>query len=95
MNTSGSEEQAKTTRNVAIEIAMDLCIDEKDEERESEAQSAVRAKKRARPPLPTLKNHVFLYLYIFLHIAKLPNLLGFEHLEYASLLCFEKCCRMH
>ena len=48
MNTSGSEEQAKTTRNVAIEIAMDLCIDEKDEERESEAQSDVRAKKRAR-----------------------------------------------
>ena len=36
-----SGEQAKTTRNVAIEMAMDLCIDEKDEERESEAQSAV------------------------------------------------------
>ena len=35
MNTSGSEEQAKTTRNVAIEIAMDLCIDEKDEEQRS------------------------------------------------------------
>ena len=45
---SGSEEKAKTTRNVAIEMAMDLCIDEKDEERESEAQSVVRAKKRAR-----------------------------------------------
>ena len=48
MKPSGSEEQAKTTRNVAIEMAMDLCIDEKDEERESEAQSVVRAKKRAR-----------------------------------------------
>ena len=45
LNTSGSEEQAKTTRNVAIEMAMDLCIDEKDEERESEAQSAVRVSK--------------------------------------------------
>ena len=42
---------------------------------------------------PTMKNQVFfflLYLYIFLHIAKLPNLLGFEHREYASLLSFEK-----
>ena len=39
LNTSGSEEQAKTTRNVAVEMAMDLCIDEKDEERQSEAQS--------------------------------------------------------
>ena len=37
----------KTSRTVAIEMAMDLCIDEKDEERESEAQSVVRAKKRA------------------------------------------------
>ena len=35
-----SGEQAKTMRNVAIEMAMDLCIDEKDEERESEAQPA-------------------------------------------------------
>ena len=43
-----SGEQAKTTRNVTIEMAMDLCIDEKDEERETEAQSVVRAKKRAR-----------------------------------------------
>ena len=43
----GVREQAKTMRNVAVEMAMDLCIDEKDE-REGEAQSAVRAKKRAR-----------------------------------------------
>ena len=44
---------------------------------------------------PTLKNRDLLYLYNFLHIAKLPNLLGFEHREYASLISFEKCCRMH
>ena len=47
MNTTRSKEQVKTTRSVAIDMAMDLCIDEKDEERESEAQSAVTAKKRA------------------------------------------------
>ena len=34
--------QAKTTRNVALEMAMDLCIDEKDEERESEAQGQLQ-----------------------------------------------------
>ena len=44
---------------------------------------------------PTLKNRIFLNLFHFLHIAKLPNLLGFEHREYASLISFEKCCRMH
>ena len=44
---------------------------------------------------PDLENKHFLYLYNFLHIAKLPNLLGFEHREYASLISFEKCCRMH
>ena len=37
----------------------------------------------------------FLYLYDFLHIAKLPNLLGFEPREYARTLSFEKICRMH
>ena len=31
LNTSGSAEQAKTKRNVAIEIAMDLCIAEQHE----------------------------------------------------------------
>ena len=46
MNTSGSEEQAKTTRNMAIEMAMDLYINEKDEKRESDAQPAVRAEAR-------------------------------------------------
>ena len=39
---------------------------------------------------PTLKNLNCLYLYIFFHIAKLPNLLGFDHREYASLLSFDK-----
>ena len=41
-----SREQAKTMRNVAIEMAMDLCIDEKDEERETEAQPAVPGRRR-------------------------------------------------
>ena len=45
---------------------------------------------------PILKNRVFFcYLLNFLHIAKLLILLGFEHREYASLISFEKCCRMH
>ena len=44
---------------------------------------------------PDLEKSRFLYLYNCLHIAKLPNLLGFEHREYASLISFEKCCRMH
>ena len=42
-----------------------------------------------------LKNRVFLYLYNFLHIAKLGYLLGFEHQRYASHLRFEQQCRMH
>ena len=42
-----------------------------------------------------LKNRDFLYLFNFLHIAKQPNLLGFEHREYASRISFEKCGRMH
>ena len=41
LNTSGSEEQGKTTRNVAIDMAMDHCVEEKDEELESEVQPAV------------------------------------------------------
>ena len=39
-----------------------------------------------------LKNRVFCYL---LHIAKQPNLLGFEPRDYARTLSFEKWCRMH
>ena len=42
-----------------------------------------------------LKNRVFMFLSNYLHVVKLPNLLGFEHREYASLLSFEKCCRKH
>ena len=42
-----------------------------------------------------LKNHDLLYLFNLLQVAKLRNLLGFEHREYASLISFEKCCRMH
>ena len=37
-----------------------------------------------------LKNLVFVYVYNFLHIVKLPNLLGFEPREYARTLSFEK-----
>ena len=59
-----SGEQAKTTRHVGIEIAMDLCIDEQDEERESEAQSVVRATKRARPPPLPRTNEVLQSVFL-------------------------------
>ena len=39
---------------------------------------------------PTVKKRDFVYSWDFLYIAKLPNLLGFEHREYASLISFEK-----
>ena len=39
--------------------------------------------------------HFFCRLNIFLHVAKLLYLLGFELREYARTLSFEKCCRMH
>ena len=34
-------------------------------------------------------------LNIFLHVAKLLYLRGFELREYAITLSFAKCCRMH
>ena len=42
-----------------------------------------------------LKNHDLLYLFNFLHVAKLFYLLGFERREYARSVSFEKCYRMH
>ena len=44
---------------------------------------------------PDLEKSVFFVLIHFFDIAKLSNLLGFELREYASLLSFEKCWRMH
>ena len=44
---------------------------------------------------PDLEKLCFFVFTYFPLIAKLPNLRGFEHREYASLLSFEKCCRMH
>ena len=49
-----SREQGKTTRTVAIEMAMDFCIDEKDEERESKAQSVTFFGYPLRHPLVLL-----------------------------------------
>ena len=42
-----------------------------------------------------LKNSDFIFLFNFLHVAKLIYLLGFEPREYARSVNFEKCCRMH
>ena len=42
-----------------------------------------------------LKKSHFLYLFNVLQVAKLFYFDGFEHREYAKLLSFEKCFKMH
>ena len=42
-----------------------------------------------------LTNLVFVYLFNFLHVAKLQYLLGFEPREYARSIGLAKRCRMH
>ena len=42
-----------------------------------------------------LKKSHFLYLFNVLQVAKLLYFDGFEHREYAKLLSFEKCFKMH
>ena len=41
-----------------------------------------------------LKNHSFC-IYLKYSVAKHLDVRGFEDLEYARTLSFEKCCRMH